>query len=158
MAPSPPSSASSSPLQSQSWPIEQLPGLSAVEQQQLKAGGIVSTADLLNQTQSPAQRQAFSQTLGFHLKSIGKWVALADLARVPGVGCDYCGLLLHSGIGSVEHLASASAHRLHPQVMRLYVATLRRRDLTPTVSQVAHWIERAQGLPAWPKSTEMGSA
>jgi hypothetical protein len=136
----------SSPLRSQSWPIGQLPGLSAVEQKQLTAGGICSTADLLGQTQSPSQRQAFSQKLGLHLKSVGKWVALADLARVPGVGCDYCGLLLHSGIGSVAHLAEASAHQLHPQVMRLYVATLQRRDLTPTVSQVAHWIERAKQL------------
>ena len=134
------------PEGSQSWPIEQLPGLSAVEQQKLQGAGIVSTADLLEQTQSPAQRQAFSQKLGLHLKYVGKWAALADLARVPGVGCDYCGLLLHSGIASVGMLAGASAHRLHPQVMRLYVATLRRRDLTPTASQVAQWIARAKLL------------
>lgn len=134
------------PQGAQSWPIEQLPGLSAVEQQQLQAAGIASTADLLEQTRSPAQRQAFSQKLGLHLKSVGKWAALADLARVPGVGCDYCGLLLHSGVASVAMLAGASAHRLHPQVMRLYVANLQRRDLTPTAGQVAQWIARAKLL------------
>lgn len=136
----------SSPLRSLTWPIEQLPGLSEVERAKLKQAGILSTADLIHQTHSPAQRQALSQRLEVHLKYVGKWSALADLARVPGVGCDYCGLLLHSGISSVATLAGASAHRLHPQVMRLYVATLRRRDLTPTASQVAQWIARAQHL------------
>jgi len=133
-------------MSAQSWPIEQLPGLSAVEQQKLREAGICSTAELLERTQSPAQRQVFSQQLGLHLKSVGKWAALADLARVPGVGCDYCGLLLHSGIASVAMLAGASVHRLHPQVMRLYVANLQRRDLTPTASQVAQWIARAKLL------------
>jgi len=133
-------------VRAQSWPVELLPGLSAVEQQKLQDAEIVSTADLLEQTQSVAQRQDLSQRLGVHLKYVGKWAALADLARVPGVGCDYCGLLLHSGIASVTMLAGASAHRLHPQVMRLYVANLRRRDLTPTASQVAQWITRAKLL------------
>ena len=136
----------SSPLRSLAWPIEQLPGLSEVEKAKLQQAEILSTADLLKLTQSPTQRQALSKQLGVHLKYVGKWAALADLARVPGVGCDYCGLLLHSGISSVATLAGASAHRLHPQVMRLYVATLRRRDLTPTASQVAQWIARARHL------------
>ncbi|NJN32483.1 MAG: DUF4332 domain-containing protein [Synechococcales cyanobacterium RM1_1_8] len=136
----------SSALASQNWAIAQLPGLSAADQAKLQAGGIGSTLELLGQAQNPSQRTALAQRLGLRPADLGKWVALSDLARVPGVGCNYCGLLLHSGIGSVAHLAGASAHQLYPQVMRLYVAMLRRRDLTPTVSQVAQWILRAKQL------------
>lgn len=128
------------------WPIEQLPGLTADEQAKLKAQGIHSTLALLAQTQSLAQQQALSQAIALHGKHVGKWSALADLARVPGVGCTYCGLLLHSGISSVAQLAGASAHRLHPQLMRFQVAFLRRGDLSPSAGQVAQWIAQAKAL------------
>lgn len=131
---------------SRNWPIEQLPGLSPDEQAKLKAQGIHSTLELLSQTQSPAQQQALSQAIALHGKHVGKWSALADLARVPGVGCTYCGLLLHSGISSTDQLARASVHRLHPQLMRFQVAFLRRGDLSPSASQVAQWIAQAKAL------------
>lgn len=131
---------------SQNWPIDQLPGLTADEQGKLQAQGIQTTLELLQQTQSPAQQRALSQAIALHGKHVGKWSALADLARVPGVGCTYCGLLLHGGIGSVAQLAAASVHRLHPQLLRLHVATLRRRDLSPSASQVAQWIAQAKQL------------
>jgi predicted flap endonuclease-1-like 5' DNA nuclease len=77
---------------------------------------------------------------------VNKWVALADLARIPGIGCQYCGLLLHAGIGSVVQLAQTPAHRLHQQILRLQVATMQRRDLCPHVDEVAGWIKQARAL------------
>ncbi|MGQ4649587.1 DUF4332 domain-containing protein [Lyngbya aestuarii] len=128
------------------WSIEQLPGLSDQEQSQLKEHGITTTRQLLRKASTPQLRQTLANQL--HIKShyVDKWVALADLARIPTVGCQYCGLLLHAGIASVRQLAQTPAHRLHQQVLRLQVATMQRRDLCPPVEEVTGWIKQAKEL------------
>ena len=79
-----------------------------------------------------------------HLTYINKWIALADLARVPSIGIQYCGLLLHAGVGSVVQLAQIPTHRLHKQILRLQVATMQRSDLCPAVDIVQQWIQEAK--------------
>lgn len=126
------------------WPIEQLPGLNQQEQCQLENCGIISTRMLLKQGNSPAARLALANKLQVHLQYVNKWVALADLARIPSVGIQYCGLLLHAGIGSVAQLAEVPTHRLHQQIMRLQVATMQRRDLCPAIELVQQWSQQAK--------------
>lgn len=128
------------------WSIEQLPGLSDRDRSQLQDLGITTTRQLLQKASTPASRQALANQLQIKSQYVNKWVALADLARVPGIGCQYCGLLLHAGIGSVAQLAQTPAHRLHQQILRLQVATMQRRDLCPPVEEVAAWIKQAREL------------
>ncbi|NJO94140.1 MAG: DUF4332 domain-containing protein [Hydrococcus sp. RM1_1_31] len=128
------------------WAIEQLPGLSQEQQAQLQAVGIVTTQQLLALANTALKKQALAAQLKIHLQYINKWVALADLARIPSVGCQHCGLLLHSGIASVVQLAQTPIHRLHRQILRLHVATLQRNDLCPSVDVVQRWIAEAKML------------
>ena len=81
--------------------------------------------------------------LQLHLQYVNKWIALADLARIPSVGTQYCGLLLHTGMISVAQLAQTPTHRLHQQTLRLQVATLQRRDLCPAIELVKQWSQQA---------------
>lgn len=142
-----PSAASVQPLlRSSNWSIEQLPGLNSHDQTQLKGSGIDTTLQLLNATRTSAQRQALATRLQLHLRHINKWVALADLARVPAVGCQYCGLLLHAGISSPQQLAQTPLARLHRQMLKLYVAMLRQPNLCPRLDEVAAWIEQAKQI------------
>lgn len=134
------------PIKSCDWPIEQLPGLSQEEQSQLQNCGINSTAALVKQGKTLEQRVALASLLHVHLQYVNKWVALADLARIPGVGTQYCGLLLHAGVGSVAQLAEVPTHRLHQQILRLQVATMQRRDLCPAVEQVRQWSQQARQI------------
>ena len=101
------------------WPIEQLPGLSQENVDLLKAIGIVNTKQLLERAKSTDSKQILAAQLGIHFQYIKKWTALADLARIPSVGCGYCGLLLHSGIASVSQLTQTPVHRLQGQVKRI---------------------------------------
>ncbi len=128
------------------WKIEQLPGLSQAEQKQLKASGILTTQDLLERAKTPELKQALANELQLNIKYINKWVALADLARVPSVGCDYCGLILHAGIASVSQLSQTLAPRLHRQILKLQVATMQRNDLCPPVEKVQQWVKEARSL------------
>ena len=118
------------------WQIEHLPGLNQQEQSQLHDCGITTTKALIQQGKTPEAKQALANKLHIHLQYVNKWVALADLARIPSVGTQYCGLLLHAGVGSVAQLATIPPHRLHQQVLRLLVATMQRRDLCPSIEQV----------------------
>ena len=128
------------------WSVDKLPGLSVEEQSQLQSCGIANTVTLVQQGKTPKDRLILARKLHIHLQYVNKWVALADLARIPSVGLQYCGLLLHAGIASVAQLATIPPHRLHKQILRLQVATMQRRDLCPAVEEVQQWIQQAKTL------------
>ena len=128
------------------WLISDLPGLNSVEQGLLQELGITTTGQLLAIAPDPATKQQLAVKLCFKIQYVNKLVALADLARLAGVGCQYNGLLLHTGIISVKQLAQTPAHKIHQQLLKLHVATLQRRDLCPDLAQVQNWIRQARAL------------
>lgn len=111
--------------------IEELPGLKPTEIELLKSYGIVSSKELIERAATFRDRQNLANSLKLRLESVNKWLALADLARVPSINCQYCGLVLHSGIVSLSQLTHASIPRLHQQLVRLSVATTRRKTYPP---------------------------
>jgi predicted flap endonuclease-1-like 5' DNA nuclease len=126
------------------WSIGDLPGLQNAELILLQKLGITTTGELLSIAPDAATKQQLAINLNAKIQYVNKLVALADLARLPGVGCQYNGLLLHTGIISVKQLAQIPAHKLHQQLLRLHVATIQRRDLCPNIAQVQSWIKQAQ--------------
>jgi predicted flap endonuclease-1-like 5' DNA nuclease len=128
------------------WLIGDLPGINNTEQTLLQEVGITTTGQLLAIAPDAATKQQLAIKLCLKIQYVNKLVALADLARLAGVGCQYNGLLLHTGIISVKQLAQMPAHKIHQQLLKLHVATLQRRDLCPDLAQVQGWIKQAQGL------------
>ncbi|CAD5960269.1 hypothetical protein PCC9214_03141 [Planktothrix tepida] len=133
-------------IQAVDWPISQLPGLNSDNQTRLNNYGIKTTCQLLKKGKTPADKMLLANFLQINIRDVNKWIAMADLARIPSVGCQYCGLLLHSGVSSVSHLAKLPVHRLHQQILRFYVANLQRRDLCPSVDQIQQWVQQAKFL------------
>jgi predicted RecB family nuclease len=128
------------------WSIGDLPGINNVEQTLLQEVGITTTGQLLAVAPDAVTKQQLAVKLCFKIQYVNKLVALADLARLAGVGCQYNGLLLHTGIISVKQLAQMPAHKVHQQLLKLHVATLQRRDLCPDLAQVQNWIKQARVL------------
>ncbi len=124
--------------------LEDLPGMTAVERNKLSSLGINTNLDLIKQITNSQQKQQLAQKMQTNLKYVGKWLALADLSRLPSVNSQYCGLILHSGVASVQQLSQIPAFKLHRQILRLQVATLRRKDLCPSIGLVQTWIKEAQ--------------
>lgn len=116
------------------------------EQKLLKSENIHDTKELLKRTTNLQSKQDLASKLKLNLKHIQKWAALADLARLPSIGDRYCGLLLHAGVASVSQLSQIPFYRLHRQVVRLQIATLQRKDISPTLEQVKRWVEEAKIL------------
>lgn len=137
-------------MQSQYWSIDRLPGLMPPEQRLLQSEGIENTAQLLKRTRSPQSKQNLASKLKLNQKYVNKWVALADLARLPTVGDRYCGLLLHSGIASVSQLSQTPCDRLYRQILRLQVATLYSKDSSASVELVNRWVKEAKILSTMP--------
>ena len=128
------------------WSIGDLPGINKTEQALLEDLNITTTGQLLAVAPDAATKQQLAVKVCLKIQYINKLVALSDLARLPGVGCQYNGLLLHTGIISVKQLAQAPAHKIHQQLLKLHVATLQRRDLCPDLAQVQNWIKQARAL------------
>lgn len=140
-------------VRSRDWLIQELPGLNADDQGKLIEQGIASTLQLCQQTATPEQRATLASRLQIHQQHVNKWAALADLARLPSVGCQYCGLLLHAGIASPRQLAQTPFHQVHKQILKLHVATLNQSDLCPSLSQVKQWVQEALHLKQLPLPT-----
>ena len=128
------------------WSIDKLPGIGEQDLKLLISNGIHNTKDLLANVRTTQDKYALANKLQINLKYINKWTALADLARIPSVGWEHCGAILHSGIGSVAQLKQTSFARLHSHLLRLYVANTRNKDLSPSVEEVKKWIEQAKLL------------
>lgn len=128
------------------WSIAQLPGLLPEDLARLSDRGIQTTFDLLKQATTPEKCSILASELQIPIRHVNKWVALSNLARIPSVGCQYCGLLLHVGIASPAQLAQTPLGRLHRQILKLYVATMQRRDLCPSVNTLDRWIQQARQL------------
>ncbi|MGD1907835.1 MAG: DUF4332 domain-containing protein [Leptolyngbyaceae cyanobacterium] len=133
-------------MKPKTWPLSQLPGLSAEHQAQLQAVGLLTTTELLQTTSSAAAIQTLATRLGLPNRYPRKWHALSSLSRLPSVGCEHCGLLLHVGVQSPQQLAVMAPGRLHGQIKRLHTASMQRADLCPTPDQVVMWIQEAQQL------------
>ncbi|MEG3862592.1 DUF4332 domain-containing protein [Microcoleus sp. herbarium12] len=131
-------------VQIRDWPIEHLPGLSTENRSQLEECGITTIGQLIRMTKTPAAKSLLAHQLQINIQYVNKWVAMAELARIPSVGCQYCGLLLHAGVASAAQLAQMPVERLHQQILRLHVATMQRNDLTPSVDRVQKWILQAR--------------
>ena len=129
--------------------IDQLPALSAEDAQKLKNNGITTTHALLQKAgQQKAQKEALAIALGVRFQLLTKWLAFADLARIPAVGCQHCGVIVHSGIISLEQLAQTPLDKLHKQILRLQVQNFQRADLCPDMAEMSIWIKQAQQIMA----------
>jgi hypothetical protein len=129
------------------WPITELPGVDTKTAADLTAVGIIDTEQLLALTEPLQISSNQSQLAAIVGTRPGrKLLALAKLAQIPSVGCQYCGLLLHAGVASIEQLSQTPPQQLHQLVLRLHVALLQRRDLTPRIDQVQNWVQQAKAI------------
>ena len=149
------SSTTSQPLSSMNFSIDQLLGLSAEDCQKLRSYGITTTHTLIQKAgRSRSQKEALANAIGVRFQLLTKWLAFADLARIPAVGCQHCGAIVHSGIVSLEQLSQTPLDKLHKQILRLQVQNFQRADLCPDLGEMSVWIKQAQQLMAMKMHTK----
>ena len=95
---------------------------------------------------TPKGREDLAFASGISGTLILRWVNMADLFRVKGVGEEYTDLLEAAGVDTVPELAQRRADSLTARMAEVNETKNLVRRL-PTEAQVAEWIETAKGLP-----------
>ena len=127
--------------------IAEIKGLSEDMQTKMGAANIATVEHLLEQTATPAQRNALAQQLGVTSSQLTEWVNRADLMRLKGVGTEMANLLEECGVDSCKELQ----HRVAANLQAKLKATNDEKHIThhaPTLAQVEDWIQEAAQLAA----------
>ena len=108
--------------------------------------GVESVEDLRQAGATPAKRAKLVKQTGRSEKVILRWVQMADLMRIEGVGEDYSALLWEAGITAPVDLPAQHPERLL-QILTKINEEKRLTQRLPSVGQITGWIEQAKDLP-----------
>ena len=98
--------------------LTEIKGIGTSYTKKLKGAGVVSLVDLLGQGFSPQGRKEMAEKSSVSDKLILKWVNMADLFRIKGVGEQYTDLLEASGVETVAELAHRNPDSLQAKWLK----------------------------------------
>ena len=129
------------------YKIVEIEGIGAVYGPKLQAVGIKTVADLLEKGHTPKGRKELSEAAGIDSTLILKWVNMADLFRVKGIGPEYSELLEKAGVDTVKELRHRVPENLQAKLAEVNAAAGQPlvRAL-PGLKAVQAWIEEAKQL------------
>lgn len=125
--------------------VTAIEGIGNVHADRLKIAGISTTTQLLDHGASPKGRKVLAQKTGIQPSLILKWINMADLFRVRGIGEEYASLLEDSGVDTVPELATRRPENLHAKLVEVNDEKRLVRQL-PTLAQVDDWVQQAKDL------------
>ncbi len=126
--------------------IIDIQGIGPAYAEKLTKAGIRTTESLLEQGASPDGRKKIAESTGISHELILKWVNMADLYRIKGIGSQYSELLEAAGVDTVVELAKRVAEHLNSKMVEINQA----RNLVnglPGLKRVDRWIAQAKSLP-----------
>ncbi len=126
--------------------VVDIDGIGPVNAEKLRAAGVGSTEALLEKGGTAKGRAELAAATGIDEKLILRWVNMADLFRIKGVGEEYSDLLEAAGVDTVAELAQRRPDNLHTKLVEVNDEKKLVRRL-PTLSEVTSWVEQAKTLP-----------
>src|SRR5665647_3659268 len=97
--------------------LAEIEGIGPVHAETLKKQGLKTTEDLLKAGATPKGRDDLAAATGISGKLILRWVNMADLFRLKGVGEEYSDLLEAAGVDTVVEIAQRNAANLHEKLL-----------------------------------------
>ena len=125
--------------------IIDIEGIGPVYAEKLAAAGIKTTEKLLKEGGSRSGRKKIATDTGIDEKKVLRWVNMADLFRIKGVGEEYSDLLEAAGVDTVKELRNRNPANLHAKMTEVNAEKELVRQL-PSDSKVADWVEQAKGM------------
>jgi PAS domain S-box-containing protein len=124
-------------------PIEEIEGIGPVYGQKLADIGVVTTADLLEQGKNRKGRGILVEKTGISSVLVLKWVNMADLMRIHGIGEEYSVLLEKAGVDTVKELRNRNPKNLFEALVQANEAH-KLVQRVPHLSEVESWIKEAK--------------
>jgi len=125
--------------------IKKIEGIGDKFTSKLNAMGIRTMNQLLDEGATPTGRRNLEERTGISPKLILRWVNMADLFRIKGIGEEYSDLLEAAGVDTVPELAQRKAENLYARMSEVNKTRKLVRQL-PGANQVSKWIEQAKSL------------
>jgi predicted flap endonuclease-1-like 5' DNA nuclease len=126
--------------------IIDIQGIGPTYADKLAKVGIRTTEALLQEGATPDGRKKISESAGISPDVILKWVNMADLYRIKGIGSQYSELLEAAGVDTVVELSKRVAEHLNGKMLEINQAKNLINGM-PGVKRIQRWIEQAKRLP-----------
>lgn len=123
--------------------INEIEGIGNYYTMRLSESGILTTNDLLNRCSSDLKLAEFSKEIGISRKSIQKWVNMAELMSLKGIGEEYSEILLKLGIKDLDGLAKSELEKLYNKMTEQKELQKLVKKM-PTKRQLKEWIGNAK--------------
>ena len=128
------------------YKISDIEGIGPKYAEKLMEAKIKSVYALLKAGASKSGRKALAKETGIDETLILKWVNMADLYRVQGVGSEYAELLEKAGVDTVKELRNRNANNLHAKMVEVNSSGRALVRQLPGLKSVQKWVEHAKKL------------
>jgi uncharacterized membrane protein/predicted flap endonuclease-1-like 5' DNA nuclease len=126
--------------------LKYIEGIGDVYRQKLRQAGITNVDELREKGSTVQGRKEIVDKTGISEKLLLRWVNMADLYRIKGIGQEYSELLEAAGVDTVPELAQ----RVPANLLEKMAAANAQKKLVrrlPDLSQVESWVAQAKSLP-----------
>jgi len=125
--------------------IAEIEGIGPAYAEKLGGIGISTVEQLLEKGATPAGRKEIVAAAGISDKLVLRWVNMADLFRIKGVGEEYADLLEAAGVDTVPELAQRNAENLATKMAEVNESKKLVRAV-PSGTVVEKWVTEAKEL------------
>ncbi len=129
------------------YKIEKIEGIGPGYAAKLVEAGIKTTTSLLKCCGDPKGRDMISEKTTINPHLLLKWVNMADLMRISGIGRQFAELLEASGVDTIKELKHRQPENLAARMAEVN-AEKRLCRVSPSARVVAKWIQQAGSLNA----------
>jgi predicted flap endonuclease-1-like 5' DNA nuclease len=128
------------------YKISDVEGIGPAYAEKLRLAGVKSVDSLLKMAAARKGRSDLAKATGIDESFILKWVNMADLYRVKGIGSEYSELLEKAGVDTVKELRNRDAENLWRKMKEINSSGRPLVRQLPSLKSVKTWIKQAQKL------------